>query len=334
MLKLYDAVLNHDFAEDTCFLCGATAQGEETKEHVFPKWLLGHFELWNTRINLINGSQIPYRSLVIPCCKDCNNEHLSKIENEIRDGFMAGVAALRSVSRQSLMLWTLKIFYGLLYRELFLPFNRANPKAGPIVEKSDMEQFQLLHYVLQASRTSMQFSQLESDIPASVFVFDLQEPVNRLLRFDYRDDLVGRTLYLRMGSVGILAAFDMGAQTHEGHRFFPQYQNHSLHPVQFEELGANLFMKARKLNRVPKVAISEGVGGVRFSVAPIAGLSMRPVFDDWDSEEMADMLMQFLGYPREVVMPIQGKLATWLRREDGSIWHMKIDSPPWSSSEP
>lgn len=330
-IKLYDAVRNHDFAENTCFLCGArTGDDDDSKEHVFPKWLLHHFGLWNKRLTLINGTEIPYRMLVIPCCTQCNNTHLSQIENTIRTAFLAGVSAMRAVDREVLMLWMLKIFFGILYREIFLPMERRDPAAGSIVTIEDMEQYQLLHYILQASRIPIRFSQLESDIPASVFIFELKEPANPNLRFDYKDDVAANTLYLRMGQVGILAAFDMGAQTFEGSHFFPKYQDHPLHPLQFEELGANLFMKARKFNRIPKAIIAESPSGMEFQIMPIAGLSNLPVFEEWSSEEMTEMLMFFLGYPREAVMPVEGRRATWLHREDGSLWHMDINVPPWS----
>lgn len=329
--KLYDAVRNHDFSENTCFLCGTrTADEEDSKEHVFPKWLLHHFSLLDKFLTLINGTQIPYRSLVIPCCTKCNNDHLSQIENTISAAFLAGSSAMREVDREVLMLWTLKIFFGLLYREVFLPMERREPSSGSIITPEDMEQFRLLHYMLQAARIPIRFSKIESDIPASIFIFDLQEPSNSELRFDYKDDVAIKTLYLRMGKVGILAAFDMGAQTYEDHHFFPRYQFHPLHPLQFEELGAYLFMKARKFNRVPNVMISESPRGIDFQIGPIAGLSTRPVFERWSAEEMAEMLMFFLRYPKEAVMPVEGRVATWLHKEDGAFWHMDINTPPWS----
>jgi hypothetical protein len=179
-LNLYDAVRNHDFSESTCFLCGTSTSGEkDSKEHVFPKWLLHHFGLWNKRITLINGTQIPYRNLVIPCCRTCNNTHLSKIENAINAAFFSGAKAMKQVDRKILMLWVLKIFFGLLYREIFLPMERQNPTSRSIVTSEDMEQYQLLHYILQASRVPIRFSQLESDIPASIFIFDLRAKESR-----------------------------------------------------------------------------------------------------------------------------------------------------------
>ena len=328
--SLYNAIRDHDFSETTCFLCGADVENNlNSREHVFPKWLLHHFGLWDRPMTLLNGTRLAYRQLVIPCCQSCNNECLSSIEREVQERFVKGAAALASMDRERLMVWLLKIFYGLLYRELFLSLDRREPGAGNIVSAEDMEQFQLLHLILQSCRVPMQFSIMESDIPASLFVFDVQEPENPDVRFDYRDDIANRTMYLRMGKVGILVAFDMGAQTFAGTEFFSRYQEHSLHPVQFGELGANLFMKAKVFNRTPKVLVGEYSAVVNFTVLSMAGLSSTPVFGTWEAEDMAEMLMFFLGYSLEEVMPVEGRNATWLENRDGSFRFIPMETAPW-----
>ncbi|PFG25610.1 hypothetical protein ATH90_4492 [Pseudomonas lurida] len=328
--SLYKAIRDHDFSETTCFLCGCeVVNNQSTREHVFPKWLLHHFGLWDKPITLLNGTKLAYRQLVIPCCQSCNNGCLSSIEREVQERFVNGAAELVSMDRERLLVWVLKIFYGLLYRELFLSFDRRQPGAGNIVNAEDMEQFQLLHLILQSCRVPMIFSMMESDIPASLFVFDVQEPENPDMRFDYKDDVANCTLYLRLGKVGILAAFDMGAQTFAGTDFFSRYQGHPLHPVQFGELGANLFMKARVFNRTPKVLVGEYSQFVTFSVLPMAGMSSTPVFGIWDAEDMAEMLIFFLGYSLEEVMPVEGRNATWLENSDGSLRFIGMDTPPW-----
>jgi hypothetical protein len=330
--NLYDAVSTHDFSEDICFLCGyELTVDNRTDEHIFPKWLLHEFDLWDQTLTLLNGTRIPYRRLVIPCCTTCNNEHLSTIEDEVKNKFSVGAKELQSMNRKTLMLWVMKIFYGLLYREIFLSFDRKNPDTGSILTADDMEQYRLLHYMLQATRTPIKFDSSESDIPCSLFVFEVKNPDNKAIRFDYKDDIIHRSLYLRMGHIGILVAFDMGAQNHEGALFFPKYQDKQLHPIQFAELGAYLFIKSQKFRRTPKVMFSEVPKEITFTVTPIAGMSMAPVFDDIEPEELAEAKMFFLNYPKEAVMPAEGKglVATWLHSKDGSFWEMKMDKEPW-----
>lgn len=331
MRGLHEAVRNHDFSENTCFLCGGGIdETNRTDEHVIPKWLLKEFDLWDVTIHLINGTRIPYRKLVVPCCSACNNNHLSPIEDEVAKAFRKGPKGFETVDREVLMVWVIKIFYGLLYREIFLTFDRCNPGLGKIVSPEDMEQFVLLHYILQSARVPMQFNCRESDVPCTIFTFNVKEPKNQLVKFDYKDDVVHRALYLRMGRIGLLAAFDMGAQKFEGSTFFPRYQRELLHPIQFEELGAYFFAKASKFRRTPKVMLSENEHGIQFHVLPIAGWSSSPVFEDIQLEELAEFKAFFMGYSQEEVMSVDGLVATWLLNENGGFQEIPMDFPPWN----
>jgi hypothetical protein len=134
-----------------------------------------------------------------------------------------------------------------------------------------------------------------------------------------------------MGHVGILVAFDMGAQSREGKLFFSKYLDKQLHPIQFAELGAYLFIKAKKFRRNPKVIFTESPNEITFIPLPVAGMSMAPVFDDIKSEELAEAKMFFLEYPKEAVMPVEGEglVATWLHKADGSFHDIKMDKEPW-----
>lgn len=320
--KLYDGVRNHDFSENTCFLCGAK-NGNLTKEHVMPKWLLEEFDLWDKHLTLLNGTVLPYRQLVIPCCKTCNGNYLSKIETEVKNNFFKGPEAVIQMDRMTLFVWVLKIFYGFLYREIFLKIDRNIAESPSIVSPEDMEQFQLLHYILQSVRVPIIFSSIESDIPGSLYVFSVKDvPLSGMegdIKYDYIDDINNRTIYLRLGKVGIMAAFDMGAQTYEGANYFGQYQSKHLHPIQLAELGSDFFLKASVFHRVPKVIFSESPTGVKFMVMPISGMSNAPVFGTWDKNRKSEMLKLFTKYPMEILRPVEDKVITWLKTENGDF---------------
>lgn len=117
--------------------------------------------------------------------------------------------------RKTLYLWTSKILYGLLYREVLLPMDRANRSAGSIVSVEAMRRYRMMHVFLQAARLPIDFECIHATFPASVFAFKVQEPKTLEARFDFRDDIRFPALYMRLGSVGILAAFDAGAQAYE-----------------------------------------------------------------------------------------------------------------------
>lgn len=321
---LFAGVLQHRFAPNICFLCGTEfVAGEDTVEHVVPKWVQGRFDLWNVRIQLQNGTLIRYRDLVIPCCPTCNNEHLARIEQQVSQCVLAGPQAVRAMDRIVLMQWLLKIFFGFLYREIFLPIKRARPDEGTIITAEDMEQFQLLHYMLQSVRVPMRFSAFGSDIPASIFVFEVKEPEQ--FKFDYKDDVTHRCMCFRLGRVGILVAFDMGAQTTEGAEFFPKYYESALHPVQFDELAANLFAKARKFEITPKVMFVESPSGISFNVLPFTASPYKTIFGDMTPDDVGEILSRFARLPLEVVVPKPGHRITFLTTDDGLFRDIPID---------
>src|SRR6185437_5427329 len=117
-------------------------------EHVIPRWVQDRFGLWNERLNLLNGSSIPYRQLTVPCCRTCNNVHLSQIENRVRSAVALGFEAARELDQKTWFLWLGKIFYGLLLREYFLKRDRKSPRTGRIVPRSLIEQYELHHTML------------------------------------------------------------------------------------------------------------------------------------------------------------------------------------------
>lgn len=305
--ELFDAFEEHDFSLNTCFLCGLRLSNKtRSDEHVFPQWLLRRFGLYSKQIHLLNGTTIPYRQLTIPCCLTCNNKHLSAIERDVRN-VIEGLAPISALDELTLYLWTSKIFYGLLYREVLLPMDRANRTAGSIVSIDEMKNYGMLHVFLQAARLDIDFQCMHARFPASVFAFKVQEPKTMEARFDFRDDIRSSALYLRLGSVGILAAFDAGAQAYEWRSLYRKYQRYRLHPLQLEELGAAMFYKASLFDRVPKLMVSgDRKKGYQIMIMPLAGLSTRPVFREWDTAIFAEYLSAFTGMPLEHLAPNGG----------------------------
>jgi hypothetical protein len=228
------------------------------------------------------------------------------------------------MDRVALMQWLLKIFFGFLYREIFLPVDRSKPADGMILSGEDMQQFQMLHYMLQSVRLPMTFSGFDSSVPASVFVFEVKDELGGF-NFDYKDDVVNRCMCLRMGRVGILVAFDAGAQTVEGADYFPKYFRRALHPIQFDELAANLFAKARLLQVTPGIMMAETESSVSFTVMPFTCSPTGQVFADMTPEDVGEHLWRFTNLPREVVLPEAGRRITFLTNEHGDFRDMPVD---------
>ena len=94
------------FSRAAWFLCGARLPVKRrTEEDVIPKWLQKRFGLMNQELALPNGTTITYRQLRIPCCAQCNNAHLSKIERAVRLAFDQGPEAVAALDESILFLW-------------------------------------------------------------------------------------------------------------------------------------------------------------------------------------------------------------------------------------
>lgn len=324
-MHLFTAITNHEFSENVCFLCGeALTLDNRADEHVIPKWIQGKYELWDQQIHLLNGTLIPYRQLTIPCCNECNNVALSQIESKVRLAVEEGFDAVVALDPQTLFIWLGKIFYGMLYRELFLLMDRRSPNLGSIMSSEHMERYQMHHYFLQSCRVPMELESADAAYPWTIYIFPIQETDDCKAGWDFRDDIVNDALFIRLGGIGMLAAFDAGAIAVDSGVSFSRYSEYKLHPLQFEELGAAFFYKASLLDRIPKYVVSERDKQCKVLVLPIAGLSSKPVFREWDMSSYAQMLSIFTGAPLPQLMPEPEKVVTWLRQANGEFLYLDV----------
>jgi hypothetical protein len=323
--NLFHAVDRRRFGRSTCFLCGGRLTAENrTDEHVFPKWVQHRFSLWDQKLTLLNGTQIPYRSLTIPCCRTCNGKHLSPVENAVKKTTLKGHKAVAALDPVTLFLWLGKIFYGLLYKELFLVRDRKSGRKTPIVSKDLMKAFSLHQLFLQAARLPFKF---QPALPASIFVFKIDTPSDKRFQWDFRDSLHMMTVACRIGEVGLLAALqDGGAQRDSKDVFWKRYQKYRLHPLHFTELSAAFFYSASLVNRVPKFLILESVP-VQAVQNPLQGLSSKPIFDNWDQETFARLLSWMTGLPLEQVFTPPKGVISWLHDSKGRIHLRPVEGP-------
>ncbi len=324
-LPVYEAATLSDFSEHLCFLCGRRLTNTRSAEHIFAKWLQERFKLWNEKIGLLSNTSIRYRQQKIPCCKNCNEVHLSKIENKVRRAFDDGIGGVRKLDRLTLLLWLAKIFYGLAYREQFLPFDVKNPAHGPIL--ANLKHLAFIRMLLQGVRTPMKLYTADNSLPATIFIFRLQCLQHPRGNFDFRDDVILKTLFLRMGEVGILTAFDFGAQAALQRAFFERFSRCKLHPLQFEELGARLFYNARLFDRNPAFILvgSDSQEAVTtLMVNPVGGLSSKPIFKGGNGTDFAGMLSRFTGAPLDVLHPTPNQVMTFLLGPDDKYAAMPL----------
>lgn len=295
---VYNPIKNKSLEKNRCFLCGAKLnKSNRTTEHIFPKWLLSRFDLWNKKLVLLNRTSIRYKNIRIPCCKKCNNEGLSRLESGIEAITKRGYSCFCKVPRKKIFLWLSKIFYEILYMEMRLLFDLSDKSQGTIMNKRSLEQFRACHQFLQAVRIKCKF---HKPVPWSIFVFKVQKYAEKERNFDFRDNIFSLTVALRMNDMGIIACLQ---DNHAHEDIFGSYFNKihriALHPAQFNELVAMIFYKTSLLNRIPKYVTVLLEDRIEVFSLPLQGYSSKPIFDDWSQQEFAKFVSFHCGIPYE-----------------------------------
>jgi hypothetical protein len=293
--------------DDSCFLCG-TKSGAITQEHVFPKWLLQRFGLWNQRIGLLNDTNIQYRSLLIPCCASCNNEDLARLESLISSSVFSGHDACLNLGHWRLYLWVSKLFYGTLRKEINLARDRARPSEGNIIPSTVLNSFSNLHLFLQGIRGRHRFS---SAPPYSVLVCNLHDLAHPH-SFSFADNPIYMTAAIRMGEVGVIVALeDAGLATQSFGRYVSAVNGRKLHPIQFDELYAKVTYQVSLIETTVRY-ISSRVGDDSRSTRTdvLGGGRLR----QWSQEEFSHVLRAHVG--------------SWLKSPQADEWFAPPDLVP------
>jgi hypothetical protein len=312
---------NRIIGRNICFLClRGLDRTNRTEEHVIPRWLQKRFNLYGQEMNLLNATRIPYRKLTVPCCKECNEVALQPIEQKVKRALEKGVDGFRALDNITLFYWLGKILYGIIYKELFLSFERSDEHGRTIILQADLKRFEYPLFFLQATRKKVHFQRF---VPGSFCIFKCQVPENQNLRWDFVDFPQGMFIGMRMDDVGLIGVIgDNGAHM----VFEDDYKDiidFPLHPLQFREVCAKFAYSS---------TLREGTSGYMISIgkdSPHEVLQSPPVsayprFSQWKNEEYAAFLSHYSGLPyEEVFVPGKG-VASWLRDDSGSPVFKKL----------
>ncbi|MBD3616057.1 MAG: hypothetical protein HUJ22_05740 [Gracilimonas sp.] len=313
---IFKQIEEHSYTPDNCFLCGCELSDDNrTIEHVIPKWLQRKFNLWDQKITLLNGTLLPYRNLTIPCCLNCNNRHLRPFENEVKKAFENGFEAMSELPDEILFYWLGKIYFGMMYRELFLDFDRSDPKKGTIVTPEYLDSFYSHFLFLQGIRGQIAFSNF---FPASIYLFKTQKPKELESQWDFIDNQDALFISIRMGGIGIIALLQDCKSTKKIEHHLDVHKKIELHPLQFRELSAKILYKGILMNRTPKfINTQTGKGPVETHMLPLQGFSSKPIFDDWNDDDYSILMSHILRLPLDICQPKKGQTYTWLLKKNG-----------------
>lgn len=290
--------LNHTITPDQCFLCGIPLDSKtKTKEHVFPVWLMEDLGLRRQEITLLNGTQIYYENLVIPCCVDCNTGPLSRMESLVSIAFRAGTNSVRSLDPEILFLWLAKFYFGLVVREMTLVHDRRSDSVEYIVTPEFIQQFSIHQLLLTRLNGKVDWD----TFPASIFIFDCIDEANNKLNFNYFDSPYQPFVSVRIGTTYVAAFLqDFGAVRElgvESWDLLKRAARYELNVAQTIELDC-FFMGILSSHRVAKMIIHRNEEQSIVVVLPRSGLSGRPPFNEWISEDECFDLMQNMFWIR------------------------------------
>lgn len=127
-------------------------------EHVFPKWLLNRYRLWDAQLTLLDGTSISYRKIKIPSCKTCNGVYLGALERRIEDAVRGGYEVFKRLPRGVVFQWLTKIFFQILYLEMRLAMDVRDLNRGTILTTEFLDEFRLEHALLNSVRVPVRVS--------------------------------------------------------------------------------------------------------------------------------------------------------------------------------
>lgn len=225
-----------DFAEnilmgENCFLCGCYPDRVKfNNEHVIPDWLLRYAGISNESITLPNGRQLKYSSYKVRSCAKCNSFLSASVEEPIsqavKDGFDA-FADFLDQNRKLVFQWLSLIYYKVHFRDFSLRYNvdRREPDT-PI---GAMYAWPNFHHIFCVARSAISDARLSSGVIGTIKVFELND-WERHGNYDYRDNWVTDTMFIRIKSICIYVSFtDARAVDHMTQNKFarvPQRLNH------------------------------------------------------------------------------------------------------------
>lgn len=298
-----------------CFLCGIKLDKEnETEEHVFPRWLLKRFNLYNSQMYFLNGRPVAYGKMKVPCCYK-HNQLLKKKLEDILSKAKSYQEVIR-LPRKIIFNWLIKIFLGIQNREKETLLKPGSSSKRKMLPKSFTDNYHTLMDFLTLfikGRTIY-----KKPYPYSIFIYHINEDDNNFEKFFFADNIFSAAIAIRFADVGIVAILgDAGAQQDALKGFYNKIRRRVIHPQQFNEIIARHFYYSKLFNRTTKYMSLQSKDKTYILTLPIQGFSNKPVFDEWKAEGYNVFLQKYCQIDLEGIP--HGKTITFLFDEKGKF---------------
>jgi hypothetical protein len=195
---------------DNCFICGAKPE-EKTfnDEHVIPKWVLRHCDLFKQFITLPNTEKLRYDKYVLPCCSECNSFYGENLEEKIRPILTVPYAEIKTLLTKDnvklLYIWFTFVIFKTHLKDTLLRLHQDRRKGeNKIASKYNFEWLHHLHAIVRCLHKGADISD-ESIGTFIVLKADMGD-LNSI--FDYRDINGVNTGLMRIGDKALLCAVD------------------------------------------------------------------------------------------------------------------------------
>jgi hypothetical protein len=248
-------VLANRDIETHCPLCGRPfARVESSEEHIFPKWLQRHHNLWTRRLTIPNFLGKSYKSVKIRACAICNNIRYGKKETVLARLLHSAdsYAECAAITDDALAIWLGKITWLLCRKSHSVEDfrTRNQPHMDRIIPHEIIPGTLYLGMIQRAFATKKGMLSCYVDDPFdptlfvrpySFYRFRIDTRDNKFETFDFVDNVGVLGAAIRSNNIGLVCVFDGGL--HKGFRAqrFNFLNDELLHPMQFNEVVAKIF---------------------------------------------------------------------------------------------
>ena len=307
--------------DNHCFLCGRkfNKKNIETKEHVFPQWLLNDFDIRNKKLSLLNNTFIKYDKLKVPCCRSCNLIMSNTIEKPMKEAVAIGYRKLITINRDTIFYWILKLSYGTLYIETRLKTDQTIKGSVSILEKEFISKDYITNrsLLLTINKKTKFVGK-----PYSLLLFNVD---NHMQNKYWAYDCVGLdTYFMLINDIGIIISFsDNGINE----KIFMNYDENrkilrqNLHVVQFFEICAKYSYKKILSKSDPILTFFEDE-----EKTVVVCYDVNVEYDEWKNSEYVEVFLLFQRFANNNLEKSEiykdGKVATYLHDEKGDFYNM------------
>lgn len=265
-LRMIRDVLKPKEVATYCPLCGRPfSRFPSNNEHIYPKWLQHHHNLWNRRLTIPNFIGKRYKTVKITICERCNRKTFGKLETRIAPLLTSAnpFAAVAILDDAELAVWLGKIFWLLVRKSHSVMDFRTRDLPHPErILPDELLPGTLFLGMLERSYAMCKgmASYYDTDPPIpqffwppySLYRFQIDTRDSRFKSFDFTDSPMVLGAALRNHNLGIVCLFDGGVHRRFRGWWYDFLHGQTLHPIQFAEVTARMMYEQTLLHEDAK----------------------------------------------------------------------------------